>query len=84
MELKETWDQRVEVILRCCTQSPGWAAFPSFGKKKEVSTVADPAVDVILRAFAGVSKNLDTAVLHHRRSMAAENLLGGLLELFPA
>lgn len=115
MELKETWNKRIEVILRYCTQSPGWAAFPSYGKKKadpgdldnmraylmvyleryyrarqerlvlkEVSTVADPAVDVILRAFAGVSENLDTVVLHHRRSMAAENLLGELLERYLA
>jgi len=28
LELKETWDKRIEVILRYCTQSPGWAAFP--------------------------------------------------------
>lgn len=114
-KLNETWDKRIEVILRYCTQSPGWAAFPSYSKKKadpgdldnmraylmvyleryyrarqerlglkEVSTVADPAVNVILRAFAGVSNNLDTVALHHRRSMAAENLLGELLERYLA
>jgi hypothetical protein len=115
LELRETWDERMEVILRYCTQSPGWAAFPGYGRKKadpgdldnmraylavyleryfrarqerlglkEVSTVADPAVDVILRVFAGLSENLDTVALHHRRSMAAENLLGELLERYLA
>lgn len=114
-KLNETWDKRIEVILRYCTQSPGWAAFPSYGKKradtdnldnmraylmvyleryyrarqerlglKEVTTVADPAVNVILRAFAGVKESLETVATHHRRSMAAENLLGELLERYLA
>lgn len=48
-----------------------------------VGTVPDPAVDVILRAFAGL-ENLSTVSEHHRQSMAAENLLGQLLERYIA
>lgn len=114
-ELNVPWDNRLEAILRYCIQSPGWSAFPSFGKKKadpgdlenmksylrpylkryygarqerlglkEVITVADPAVDVILRAFANAKDNLSEIARHHRRSMAAENLLGELLERYLA
>lgn len=50
---------------------------------KTVSTTADPAIDVILKAFAGID---DTATVstHHRQAMAAENLLGSLLERYLA
>lgn len=50
---------------------------------KTVSTTADPAIDVILKAFAGIE---DTATVstQHRQAMAAENLLGSLLELYLA
>lgn len=52
---------------------------------KEVSTVTDPAVDVILAAFAGMSEDTQVqARLLHRQSMAAENLLGALLERYLA
>ncbi|WP_291426771.1 SinI family restriction endonuclease [Deinococcus sp.] len=52
---------------------------------REVSTVADPAVDVILAAFAGMQEDTQTqARLLHRQSMAAENLLGALLERYLA
>jgi hypothetical protein len=50
---------------------------------KEVGTVPDPAVDVILQAFAGL-KNLQKISGHHRKAMAAENLLGELLERYIA
>lgn len=53
---------------------------------KEVGTVADPAVDVILAAFAKITDE-DTLALGrqlHRQAMAAENLLGALLERYLA
>lgn len=51
---------------------------------KSVNTVADPAVDVILSAFAGIAEQetLKQAQMLHRQSMAAENLLGALLERY--
>lgn len=113
-QINHVWDRRIEAILRYCTQSPGWQAFPSFAKKKadpgdlenmqnylkiyleryyrarqeqlglrEVTTVADPPVDVILRVFAK-QEGLTEVAIHHRRSMAAENLLGELLERYIA
>jgi hypothetical protein len=52
---------------------------------KEVGTVADPAVDVVLEAFGDVDKKLlSTYVEYHRKSMAAENKVGDLLELYVA
>ena len=50
---------------------------------KPASTTADPAIDVILKAFAGID---DTATVstQHRQAMAAENLLGSLLERYLA
>lgn len=51
---------------------------------REVGTLADPAVDVILRAFASIKEDLATVSRHHRHSMAAENLLGELLERYIA
>ncbi len=50
---------------------------------KTVSTTPDPAIDVILKAFAGID---DTATVstQHRQAMAAENLLGSLLERYLA
>jgi hypothetical protein len=48
-----------------------------------VGTVADPAVDVIQGAFAEL-KDLSMASEYHRISMAAENLLGELLERYIA
>ncbi|GIW33655.1 SinI family restriction endonuclease [Meiothermus sp.] len=50
---------------------------------REVKTSADPALGVILGAFAKV-ENLPKATEHHRISMAAENLLGELLERYIA
>lgn len=53
---------------------------------KEVGTVADPAVDVILTAFANITDE-DVLTLGrqlHRQAMAAENLLGALLERYLA
>ncbi len=50
---------------------------------KEVSTTPDPAVDVILKSFAGLDA-LQTVSNHHRKAMAAENLLGELLERYIA
>lgn len=48
-----------------------------------VRTVADPAVDTVLQSFAGVSKTeLQAYSNHHRVSMAAENKVGELLELY--
>lgn len=49
-----------------------------------VGTLADPAVDVILRAFAHLKEDLSIVSQHHRQSMAAENLLGELLERYIA
>jgi hypothetical protein len=52
---------------------------------KDVSTVSDSAVDVVLEAFGGVDiKLLPTYVEFHRKSMAAENKVGELLELYIA
>lgn len=53
---------------------------------KTVGTVADPAVDIILSAFAGMTQpeTLNQAQVLHRQSMAAENLLGALLERYLA
>ena len=48
---------------------------------KEVGTTPDKAIDVILQSFANVD-NLIVVSDHHRKSMAAENLLGGLLERY--
>lgn len=110
----QTWDSRLETIIRFCAISPNLEAFPKLGKKainladeeslqsylkpyisryfadrqaklvlKEVSTTADPAVDVILQAFAKL-KNIEEVSNHHRKAMAAENLLGGLLERYLA
>ena len=50
---------------------------------RESATVADPAVDIILSAFAGLT-DLDNVATLHRQSMAAENLLGALLERYLA
>ncbi len=112
--LGQTWDTRLETILRFCAASPNLEAFPKLGKKvidlstegslnsylkpyisryfadkqaelflKEVSTIADPAVDVILQAFAKL-QNTKEVSNHHRKAMAAENLLGSLLERYLA
>jgi hypothetical protein len=51
---------------------------------KEVGTLPDPAVDEILKAFAPAPDSLETISRYHRISMAAENLLGGLLERYIA
>lgn len=48
-----------------------------------IGTIADPAVDVILEAFTEL-KDLPTVSENHRISMAAENLLGELLERYIA
>jgi SinI restriction endonuclease len=110
----QTWDLRLETIIRFCAASPDLEAFPKLGKKaidladeesssaylksyisryfadrqaklllKEVGTTADPAVDVILQAFANL-KNTEEVSNHHRKAMAAENLLGSLLERYLA
>ena len=50
---------------------------------RDVTTVPDPAVDVILQAF-GQLDDFSRVSLHHRQSMAAENLLGELLERYIA
>jgi len=50
---------------------------------REVRTRQDPAINVILEAFADL-KDLPTVTDHHRQSMAAENLLGKLLERYIA
>ncbi|MBO1436941.1 SinI family restriction endonuclease [Meiothermus sp. CFH 77666] len=50
---------------------------------KEVQTIADPAVDVILEAFTQL-EDLPAVSENHRISMAAENLLGELLERYIA
>lgn len=50
---------------------------------RAVGTIPDPAVDVILQAFIGTS-DLSVVSEHHRQSMAAENLLGLLLERYIA
>ena len=46
-----------------------------------VTTTPDPALEVILKSFANLE---DTSIVssHHRKAMAAENLLGGLLERY--
>ncbi len=50
-----------------------------------VSTVPDPAVDVVLEAFSRIPKtDLPVYSQHHRISMAAENKVGDLLELYLA
>lgn len=51
---------------------------------KEVGTLPDPAVNEILKAFASAPDSLETLSRYHRISMAAENLLGGLLERYIA
>lgn len=108
--LNRPWDNRLEVILQFCWQSPDQKAFPKMRGREfksnpadylklyiqsyfsareevlnlqEVGTVADPAVDVILRAFSGL-EDLSAVSKHHRQSMAAENLLGALLERYIA
>lgn len=48
-----------------------------------VGTIADPAVDVILEAFTEL-EDLPAVSENHRISMAAENLLGELLERYIA
>jgi hypothetical protein len=51
----------------------------------EVGTVADPAVDSVLEAFGKVArKDLPAFSEHHRKSMAAENKIGDLLEAYLA
>lgn len=52
---------------------------------KDVRTVPDPAVDAVLEAFGHVPRR-DLAAFseHHRRSMAAENKIGDLLEAYLA
>lgn len=51
----------------------------------EVGTVADPAVDAVLEAFSSIDKRLlPTYSTYHRVSMAAENKVGDLLELYLA
>lgn len=51
----------------------------------DVRTIPDPAVDAVLENFAEV-KPIDLSVIskHHRLSMAAENKVGDLLELYLA
>ncbi len=49
----------------------------------EVQTIPDPALDVILRSFAKLENTSQVSELH-RKAMAAENLLGGLLERYIA
>ncbi|AZI43715.1 SinI family restriction endonuclease [Deinococcus psychrotolerans] len=54
---------------------------------RESATTADPAVDIILSAFAAGftdQNRLKLASRFHRQSMAAENLLGALLERYLA
>jgi hypothetical protein len=62
-----------------------------FGKRKakislnDVRTVADPAVGAVLEAFGHVPRReLAAFSEHHRRSMAAENKIGDLLEAYLA
>ncbi len=51
----------------------------------EVRTVPDPAVDSVLEAFGKVPrKDLGAFSEHHRKSMAAENKIGDLLEAYLA
>lgn len=109
-KLGKPWDERLEVILSYCWQSPKQGAFPKIGRLsllentsaylqkyirryfqaqeqklnlRVVGTIADPAVDVILEAFTKL-KDLPTVSENHRISMAAENLLGKLLERYIA
>jgi hypothetical protein len=52
---------------------------------KQVATIADPAVDVVLEVFGKHPvAELERASQYHRSSMAAENLVGGLLEHYLA
>jgi hypothetical protein len=52
---------------------------------KNVATLPDPAVDEVLHSFANVPSNdLDKMKEYHRLSMAAENLIGSLLERYIA
>lgn len=53
---------------------------------REVGTVADPAIDVILTTFADIQDEHTLALGRqlHRQAMAAENLLGALLERYLA
>ncbi len=52
---------------------------------KKVSTVADPAVDVVLETFGRHEKvNMRMMMEYHRASMAAENKVGELLEAYLA
>ncbi|WP_263368219.1 SinI family restriction endonuclease [Edaphobacter bradus] len=51
----------------------------------QVATIADPAVDVVLEVFGKHPKHeLARASQYHRASMAAENMVGGLLEHYLA
>jgi hypothetical protein len=51
----------------------------------QVATIADPAVDVVLEVFGKhPPQELGRASQYHRSSMAAENLVGGLLEHYLA
>ncbi len=51
----------------------------------EVRTVPDPAVDAVLKAFGNIpSRDLKAFSEHHRKSMAAENKIGDLLEAYLA
>ncbi|MCA0268941.1 MAG: SinI family restriction endonuclease [Bacteroidetes bacterium] len=63
----------------------GWRQRSSKKKGRPVGTVPDPAVMAILRARLGYSEEeLQRAEDDHRMAMAAENLLGGLLEEYLA
>ncbi len=109
-EIDRDWDDRLEIILTYCAQSPLQKAFPAIRSVdisanqytylqrylkryyearsralvlRPVSTVPDPAVDVVLGAYLG-TRNLDEVSRHHRQAMGAENLLGDLLERYIA
>jgi hypothetical protein len=52
---------------------------------KNVATIPDPAVDEVLHAFASIPQDdLGKMKEYHRLSMAAENLIGSLLERYIA
>src|SRR5215213_4411135 len=52
---------------------------------RETATMPDPAVDEVLKVFSGINPaDLPTITTHHRISMAAENLIGKLLERYIA
>lgn len=52
---------------------------------KSMNTTPDPAVDEVLKAFGEVhSDRLEKISINHRLSMAAENLIGSLLERYIA